>query len=163
MFREVVNTDHDVLQTVLRLVLGIVFFAHGAQKLLGWFGGAGFNGTMDVFTHQMGIPAPLAVVAIAAEFFGGFGLIVGLLGRVAAFGIIGNMMVAVVMVHSHFGLFMNWFGNQQGEGIEYHLLAIALGLAVAVKGSGALACDRLLTRPSHASTSHVRRMQTAAL
>jgi putative oxidoreductase len=98
-------------------VLGIVFFAHWAQKLLGWFGGAGFNGTMDVFTHQMGIPAPLAIVAIAAEFFGGFGLIVGLLGRVAAFGIIGNMMVAVVMVHSHFGLFMNWFGNQQGEGI----------------------------------------------
>lgn len=118
---------------------------------------------MDVFTHQMGIPTPLAVVAIAAGFFGGLGLIVGLLGRVAAFGIIGNMVVAVVIVHSHFGLFMNWFDNQQGEGIEYHLLAIALGLAVAVKGSGALSCDRLLTRPSHASTSHVRRMQTAAL
>jgi putative oxidoreductase len=157
MFREVVNTDHDVLLTVLRLVLGIVFFAHGAQKLLGWFGGAGFNGTMDVFTHQMGIPAPLAVVAIAAEFFGGLGLIVGLLGRVAAFGIIANMMVAVVMVHSHFGLFMNWFGNQQGEGIEYHLLAIALGLTVAVNGSGALSCDRLLTRPSHESISQVGR------
>ena len=163
MFRKLVNTDNDVLLTVLRLVLGIVFFAHGAQKLLGWFGGVGFTGTMDVFTQQMGIPAPLAVVAIAAEFFGGLGLIVGLLGRVAAFGIIGNMLVAVVMVHAQFGLFMNWYGNQQGEGIEYHLLAIALGLAVAVRGSGAFSCDRLLSRLSHASISQVRRAQTAAL
>jgi len=109
MFRKLVHTDHDWLLTVVRLVLGIVFFAHGAQKLLGWFGGAGFNGTMNLFTHQMGIPAPLALAAIAAEFFGGLGLIVGLLGRVAAFGIICNMLVAVVMVHSHVGLFMNWW------------------------------------------------------
>ena len=92
---------------------------------------------MEFFTHQMGIPAPLALVAIAAEFFGGLGLFVGLLGRVAAPGIICNMIVAVVLVHSHLGLFMNSYGNQQGEGFEYHLLAIALGLAVAVKGSGA--------------------------
>jgi len=112
---------------------------------------------MDFFTHQMGIPAPLALVAIAAEFFGGLGLIVGLLGRVAAFGIICNMLVAVVMVHSHVGLFMNWYGNQQGEGFEYHLLAITLGLAVVVKGSGAFSCDHLLTRPSHESIRQVGR------
>ena len=110
---------------------------------------------MDFFTHQMGVPAPLALVAIAAEFFGGLGLFVGLLGRVAATGIICNMLVAVVLVHSHVGLFMNWYGNQQGEGFEYHLLAIALGLAVAVKGSGAFSCDRLLTRPSHESIGQV--------
>jgi putative oxidoreductase len=163
MFRKLVHTDHDWLLTVVRLVLGIVFFAHGAQKLLGWFGGAGFNGTMNLFTHQMGIPVPLAFVAIAAEFFGGLGLIVGLLGRVAAFGIICNMLVAVVMVHSHVGLFMNWYGNQQGEGFEYHLLAIALGLAVVVKGSGAFSCDRLLTRPSRESISQVGRAETATL
>jgi DoxX len=84
MLRKLVHTDHDWVLTVVRLVLGIVFFAHGAQKLLGWFGGAGFSGTMGSFTHQMGIPAPLALLAIAAEFFGGLGLIVGLLGRVAA-------------------------------------------------------------------------------
>jgi putative oxidoreductase len=144
MLRKLVHTDHDWVLTVVRLVLGIVFFAHGAQKLLGWFGGAGFSGTMGFFTHQMGIPAPLALLAIAAEFFGGLGLIVGLLGRVAAFGIICDMLVAVVMVHSHVGFFMNWYGTQQGEGFEYHLLAIALGLAVVVRGSGAFSCDRLL-------------------
>jgi putative oxidoreductase len=103
MFRKLLHTNHDWVLTVLRLVLGIVFFAHGAQKLLGWFGGAGFSGTKGFFTHQMGIPAPLALLAIAAEFFGGLGLIVGLLARVAAFGIICNMLVAVVMVHSHGG------------------------------------------------------------
>ena len=161
MLRKLVHTDHDWLLTVVRLVLGIVFFAHGAQKLLGWFGGAGFSGTMGFFTHQMGIPAPLALLAIAAEFFGGLGLIIGLLGRVAAFGIICNMLVAVVMVHSHVGFFMNWNGTQQGEGFEYHLMAIALGLAVVVKGSGAFSGDRLLTRPSHESLSQVRREQTA--
>jgi putative oxidoreductase len=163
MFRKLVNTDNDVLLTVLRLVLGIVFFAHGAQKLLGWFGGAGFTGTMDVFTQRMGIPAPLALLPIAAEFFGGLGLIVGLLGRVAAFGIISDMLVAVVMVHAHFGFFMNWYGNQQGEGIEYHLLAITLGLAVVVRGSGALSCDRLLSRLSDESSGQVKREQAATL
>jgi putative oxidoreductase len=163
MFRELAHTDHDWLLTVVRLVLGSVFFAHGAQKLLGWFGGAGFTATMDFFTHRMGIPAPLALMAIAAEFFGGLGLIVSLLGRVAAFGSIGNMLVAVVMVHSHVGLSMNWDGNQQGEGIEYHLPAVALGLAVAVKGSGAFSCDRLLPGPSHASISQVGSAQTATL
>jgi putative oxidoreductase len=80
MLRKLVHTDHDWVLTVLRLVLGIVFFAHGAQKLLGWFGGPGFSGTMGFFTHQMGVPAPLALLAIAAVFFGGLGLIVGLLG-----------------------------------------------------------------------------------
>ena len=163
MFRKLVHTDHDWVLTVVRLVLGIVFFAHGAQKLLGWFGGAGFSGTMGFFTHQMGIPAPLALLAIAAEFFGGLGLIVGLLGRVAAFGIICNMLVAVAMVHAHVGLFMNWYGTQQGEGFEYHLLAIALGLVVVVKGSGAWSCDRLLRRLSDESNSQVRRAQTATL
>ena len=163
MFRKLVHTDHDWVLTVVRLVLGLVFFAHGAQKLLGWFGGAGFSGTMGFFTHQMGIPAPLALLPIAAEFFGGLGLIVGLLGRVAAFGIICNMLVAVVMVHSHVGFFMNWNGTQQGEGFEYHLLAIALGLTVAVRGSGAWSCDRLLRRLSDESNSQVRRAQTATL
>ena len=128
MIRKLTATNDDMLITVLRLVLGVVFFAHGAQKMLGWFGGYGFNGTMGFFTHQMGIPAPLAFLAIAAEFFGGLGLIVGLFSRVAALGIITNMVVAVLMVHRHFGLFMNWFGNQKGEGLEYHILAIALGL-----------------------------------
>lgn len=163
MVRKLVSTHHDFILTVLRLVLGVVFFAHGAQKMFGWFGGAGFTGTMGFFTHQMGIPAPLAFLAIAAEFFGGLGLMVGLLGRVAAFGIIGTMIVAAVMVHLQFGLFMNWSGNQQGEGIEYHLLAIALGLAIAVKGSGALSFDYLISRLGSNPASQLTPTQATSL
>jgi len=129
--------------TLVRLVLGIVFFAHGAQKMLGWFGGFGFQGTMGFFTHN-GIPAPLAFLAICAEFFGGLGLIFGLLSRIAAFWIMVNMLVAIVTVHRFNGLFMNWFGNQKGEGYEYHLLAIVLCLVVIIKGAGAFSIDRAL-------------------
>jgi putative oxidoreductase len=141
--RKLLSTPNDFTLTVVRLVLGIVFFAHGAQKMLGWFGGYGFHGTMGFFT-QRGIPAPLAFLAICAEFFGGLGLIVGLLSRIAAFGIMVNMLVAIVTVHRFNGLFMNWFGNQKGEGYEYHLLAIALGLVVLIKGAGALSIDRAI-------------------
>jgi putative oxidoreductase len=128
------------------LFLGVVFFAHGAQKTLGWFGGYGFSGTMGFFTHQMGIPAPLAALAIAAEFLGGVGLLLGFLGRIAAFGIACNMVIAVVMVHQHFGFFANWTGQQKGEGFEYHILAIAIALAIMIKGSGALSVDRALSK-----------------
>ena len=130
MFRKLISTSNDFTLTLVRLVLGVVFFAHGAQKMLGWFGGYGFQGTMGFFTQTLHIPAPLAFLAICAEFFGGLGLIVGLLGRVAAFGIVVNMLVAVFTVHIHNGFFANWFGQQKGEGYEYHLLAIALGLVV---------------------------------
>jgi putative oxidoreductase len=146
MFRKLINTTDDFAVTVLRLFLGVVFFAHGAQKALGWFGGYGFSGTMGFFTHQMGIPAPLAALAIAAEFLGGIGLLLGFLGRIAAFGIACNMVIAVVMVHQHFGFFANWTGQQKGEGIEYHILAIAIALAIMIKGSGALSVDRALSK-----------------
>jgi putative oxidoreductase len=145
MFRKLINTTDDQAITVLRLVLGIVFFAHGAQKALGWFGGYGFSGTMGFFTQGMHIPAVFAFLAICAEFLGSIGLLLGLLGRVAAFGICCNMLVAVITVHWHFGLFANWFGNQKGEGIEYHLLAIAITFAIMIKGSGAFSVDRALS------------------
>jgi putative oxidoreductase len=146
MFRKLINTNDDPVLTILRLVLGIVFFAHGAQKTLGWFGGYGFSASMGFFTQQAHIPAPFAFLAICAEFLGGIGLILGLLGRVAAFGIACNMIVAVAMVHWRFGLFANWYGNQKGEGIEFHLLAIAIALAIMIKGSGALSVDRALSK-----------------
>jgi putative oxidoreductase len=145
MFRKLINTTDDPAITVLRLIFGVVFFAHGAQKTLGWFGGYGFSGTMGFFTQQAHIPAALAFLAICAEFLGGIGLLLGLFGRVAAFGICCNMLVAIFTVHWHFGLFANWFGNQRGEGIEYHLLAIAIALAIMIKGSGALSVDRALS------------------
>jgi putative oxidoreductase len=144
MFQKIVNTRNSHTLMMLRLVVGAVFFAHGAQKMLGWFGGYGFGGTMG-FLASMGIPAPFGFLAISAEFFGGLGLLVGFLGRIAAFGIICNMLV-VAVVHWRNGLFMNWAGNQKGEGFEYHLLAITMALAIVVKGSGALSVDRFLTQ-----------------
>lgn len=103
-------------------MLGVVFFAHGAQKTLGWFGGFGFAGTMNFFTGILHIPAPLAFLAIAAEFFGGIGLILGFLTRISAFGIGVNMLVAFMIEHRAFGFFMNWAGTQKGEGFQFHLL-----------------------------------------
>lgn len=146
MFRKLISTTDDYAVTIARLMMGVVFFAHGAQKMLGWFGGYGFSGTMQFFTQMMHIPAPLAFLAICAEFFGGLGLLVGFLGRVAAFGIMMNMLVAIFTVHLANGFFANWSGQQKGEGFEYHLLAIALALVVIIKGSGALSVDRTLSK-----------------
>src|SRR5215472_4361120 len=126
MIRKLIATDNDGATTILRLVLGLIFFAHGAQKMLGWFGGYGFTGTMSFFTGMMHIPALFAFLAIAAEFFGGLGLILGFLTRIAALGIFSNMVVAITLVHYQYGLFMNWSGTQKGEGYEYHLLVLAI-------------------------------------
>ena len=145
MFRKLLATSNDWTLALLRLVMGVIFFAHGAQKALGWFGGYGFSGTMGFFTQVMHIPAPLAFLAICAEFLGGLGLILGALGRIAAFGITCNMVVAILMVHHNFGLFMNWSGQQKGEGFEYHLLAIAIAMVLMARGSGAFSVDRALT------------------
>ena len=144
MFHKLFSTSNDYTLTIVRLVLGLTFFMHGAQKMLGWFGGYGFHATMGTFTHYLGIPAPLALLAICAEFFGGLGLLVGLLSRVAALGIIVNMLVAIATVHHVNGFFMNWTGQQKGEGFEFHLLAIALAIVVVIKGSGAVSIDRAM-------------------
>ena len=146
MFHRLLHTDFDRTLTFLRLVLGAVFFAHGAQKMLGWYGGAGFDATMSIFTEGMSIPAPLAFLAIATEFFGSLALILGLLGRVAGVAILVEMIVAVFLVHLPFGFFMNWTGIQAGEGFEYHLLAIAIALPIAVKGAGAWSLDHALDK-----------------
>jgi putative oxidoreductase len=143
MIRKLIATDNDAATTILRLVLGVVFFAHGAQKMLGCFGGPGFTATMGMFTGYMHIPAPFAFLAICAEFFGGLGLIFGLLTRIAAFGIFVNMAVAIATVHHHFGFFMNWMGTQKGEGYEYHLLVLAITAFLMIRGAGAASLDRL--------------------
>ena len=147
MLNRLMKTSDDRAITLIRLVLGVVFFAHGSQKMLGWFGGYGFHGTMGFFTNAMHIPALFAFLAICAEFFGALGLITGLLGRVAAFGIFCVMAVAVGMIHSHVGFFMNWNGlTPPAEGYEYHLLAMAMALAVMMKGSGAFSIDRMIAK-----------------
>ena len=146
LLRKLIYTPDDRALALVRFVLGLIFFAHGAQKVLGWFGGQGFDRTMADFTGYMGIPPFLAVLAILAEFLGGIGLMLGLLSRVAAFGIAVNMVVAVLKVHSANGLFMNWAGNQRGEGIEFHLLVIAIAVLVMAHGAGAWSVDRALSR-----------------
>lgn len=138
------HTADDRMLAMIRIVLGAIMFAHGAQKALGWFGGAGFGPTLSYFGQNLGIPAPLAVLAIAAEFIGGAFLLVGLLGRLSAFGISVNMIVAALLVHLPNGFFMNWLGTKPGEGIEYHILALALSALILVRGSGAWSVDRLL-------------------
>jgi len=148
MWQCLVKTDDNWGYFIARVVLGVVFFAHGAQKMLGWFGGAGPSATVHAFTAYMGIPAPIAWLVIAIEFFGGLGLIVGLLSRIAAFGIVVDMIGAIWTVHHKFGFFMNWMGTQKGEGYEYHLLAIALGLVILLGGSGAASLDRMLSGKS---------------
>jgi putative oxidoreductase len=142
--RRLIHTADDYTLTIVRAVLGIVFFAHGAQKVLGWFGGPGFDGTMAMFTGGLRIPAFFAVLAILTEFLGGISLIVGLLSRVAAIGIVIDMAVAVFLVHAPNGFFMNWAGNQKGEGFEYHLLTIAIAVLIAIRGAGAWSLDRVL-------------------
>jgi putative oxidoreductase len=145
MLKRLMATSSDVSFTTLRVVLGVVFFAHGAQKMLGWFGGYGFHGTMGFFTH-MGMPAPVAFLVICTEFFGGLGLIVGLLTRIAALGIGVEMIGAIFMVHLPNGFFMNWTGTQKGEGFEYHLLTIAIAAALLLRGAGAFSLDRSLSK-----------------
>lgn len=140
------RTSDDRMLTLVRLVLGSVMFAHGAQKALGWFGGAGFGPTLNYFGQNLGISTPLAVLAVAAEFIGGISLLFGLLGRVSAMGIAINMIVAVGLVHWRYGFFMNWFGAKPGEGFEYHLLALAIALLIVVRGSGAWSLDRMLVQ-----------------
>jgi putative oxidoreductase len=144
MLKRLIQTEQDYALTMARLVLGVIFFAHGGQLMPGWFGGHGFSGSMQFFTQQLGVPVVFAFLAIAGQFFGGIMLIAGLAGRAAALAIACIMAVAVVKVHWQFGLFMNWFGAQKGEGFEYHLLAIALGLVIVLRGSGAFSLDRLL-------------------
>jgi putative oxidoreductase len=146
MLLHLFSTSLDWLQTLIRITLGLVFFAHGSQKVLGWFGGPGLKETMRTMHEFLGLPTPLALLAVAAEFLGGLGLMVGLLSRIAAAGIVVIMLVAIVMVHGRNGLFLNWLGERKGHGYEYHLLAIALAAEIVVRGSGAASLDRLVYR-----------------
>ena len=145
MLKKLMQTDDSVGLLLVRVFLGIVIFPHGAQKVLGWFGGHGFSGTMDFFTQQLGIAAPLVVLVIVAEFFGALGLIFGFLGRIGAFGVLCVMLGAIFIIHLPNGFFMDWYNAGQGEGIEYHLLAIGMSLAVLFQGSGRFSVDRALS------------------
>ncbi len=138
-------TRHDLAATLLRLALGVVMFPHGAQKLLGWFGGFGPAGTIGFFS-SLGIPVPLGWLGILLEFFGAILLVLGLGTRVVALGLIGMIGFAALTLHLKHGFFMNWSGEQAGEGIEYFILFMGIALALVVRGGGAWSVDRALVK-----------------
>ncbi|MCZ6554845.1 MAG: DoxX family protein [Candidatus Dadabacteria bacterium] len=143
MLSSLLHTNDDIGLFIARISLGIVILPHGLQKLLGLFGGPGFSGTVDFFVGS-GLPSAVAILIIIAESFGALGLILGFLSRLAAFGITLIMLGAIFMVHIQNGFFMNWFGNQAGEGFEYHLLALGLSLVVLIKGGGKWSIDKMI-------------------
>ena len=142
----IVRTTPDLGLLVLRLLFAAVIWPHGAQKLLGWFGGYGYRGTMRYFTGTVGAPAPLGFAVIVLEFFGPFALAAGFLSRPVALGLAAVMIVAALRVHRPNGFFMNWFGNQKGEGFEYFILGAAIAVAIVIGGSGAWSVDYHLAR-----------------
>jgi len=143
MLQKLFATNKDIVPIFLRLTLGVVMLPHGAQKVLGWFGGGGFKATLEGMTG-MGLPAAIVVTVMVAEFLGSLGLIFGFLTRLSALGIISVMLGAIFTVHQQYGFFMNWMGKQAGEGFEYHLLAIGIAIALLIRGGGAFSIDRAL-------------------
>lgn len=130
------KTNDSWAGPILRIGLGVVIFAHGVQKLLGWYGGNGFEATMGFFAKKMGLPWLVAFLVIIGESLGSLELIVGLLTRFIATSFIVIMLGAIATVHWPHRFFVNWFGQQQGEGFEYHLLVIAMSAALALIGGG---------------------------
>jgi len=137
------STNNDWVGVVLRLTLGIVMFPHGAQKQLGWFGGPGFTNEMAHLQH-LNIPWIVALLVIFIEFFGAASLILGFASRIWAIAFIILFIGIIFTAHLQYGFFMNWFGKQQGEGYEYHLLVIGLAIAILLNGSGKLSLDNLI-------------------
>lgn len=145
LFHSFVATGDSLAPFFLRLALGVMLFPHGAQKLLGWFGGYGFTGTMGYFTGTVGTPWIVGALVILGEFFGALLLVAGLGTRFAAASV-GLIMIGAVFQHKSNGFFMNWYGNQKGEGIEFHVLTFGIVLALVILGGGKWSIDSALAR-----------------
>lgn len=141
-------TRSDWAMLATRLLVGSMFMAHGAQKLFGVFGGAGLAGTIAFL-------GPIGYLVTIGEFFGGLGIAVGVLPRFSATANALIMLGAIQMVHAKFGYFMNWNGQQAGEGFEFHLVTLAALLPIAIVGPGRLVVTRLL--PVRRAETHVLR------
>lgn len=159
--KQLLSTNNNTGIGIIRMMLGIVLFPHGAQKLLGWFGGYGFDGTMGYLTGSVGLPYLLALMVILIEFFGALLLIFGVFSRVVAIGVVALFTGIVFSAHSGNGFFMNWAGSQKGEGFEYHLLVIGMALAVLVNGAGRFSIDGLISRRTSLAAA-TKRQQLAA-
>jgi putative oxidoreductase len=145
LFASLVATGDSFAATALRLALGIMILPHGLQKTVGLFGGYGFKGSMGYLTGTVGAPWIFALLAILAESVGGLMLIAGLGTRVAALGV-GAVMLVAAAQHWPNGFFMNWYGNQKGEGIEFHLVALGAVIALLALGGGRFSVDALWSR-----------------
>jgi putative oxidoreductase len=163
MLREIFATRNDWTGLILRLTLGIVLFPHGAQKLLGWFGGFGFNGTMQFFTGSVGLPWIVGFLVILIESVGALLLVLGLGSRIMSLGILAVMTGVMVTSHIQNGFFMNWFGTAAGEGFEFDLLCMGLAIAIMINGSGRLALDgsisKLLQRTDNNASTGIRQLR----
>jgi len=146
LVQQLLKTDANIGFSIARLTLGLVIFPHGAQKLLGLFGGYGFTATMESFTTQIGLPSIVAFSIIVIEFFGSISLILGLFSRFWAISLAGIFMGIIYTTQLEHGFFMNWFGNQAGEGYEYSLLIIGLAVSIVINGSGKWSLDKLITK-----------------
>ncbi|WP_394746868.1 DoxX family protein [Spongiimicrobium salis] len=146
LFKKLMTTPPDPGCSIARLTLGLVLFPHGAQKLLGCFGGYGFSATMESLTTQMGLPTIVAFSVIMIEFFGSISLVLGLFSRFWALSLAGMFTGIIITAQLEHGFFMNWYGNQSGEGYEYSLLIIGLALTILVNGSGKWSIDGLISK-----------------
>ena len=146
MKNKIFNTNNDLTGLITRLTLGLILFPHGAQKMLGLFGGYGFTGTMGFFTDTMKLPWIIGFLVIIIEFIGALSLIAGFASRIWSVLIIILFTGIIFSWHLNNGFFMNWFGNQKGEGYEYHLLMIGLAIATFINGSGKYSVDEKLVK-----------------
>ncbi|MEQ8420932.1 MAG: DoxX family protein [Arenibacter algicola] len=144
--KTLLTTNPKIGFSIARLTLGLVIFPHGAQKLLGLFGGYGYSATIDFFTTQMGLPAIIAFSIIMIEFFGSISLILGFVSRFWALSLAGMFLGIIYTTQLEHGFFINWFGNQAGEGFEYSLLIIGLALSIVINGSGKWSIDKLISK-----------------
>ena len=145
MKRMIFFSENNWTGLVLRLTLGFIMLPHGMQKMFGLFGGNGFRATMDYFTDTMKIPFIVSLLIIAIEFFCSIGLIAGFSSRICALLFLVIMTGAILTTNYNHGFFMNWIGNQKGEGFEYHLLVIGQCIALLVTGSGKYSIDNMIT------------------
>lgn len=146
--KNILSTDQNSTSAfIARIALGVVVFPHGAQKLLGWFGGYGFEGTMGFLTGSVGLPWLIALLVILIEFVGAIFLMVGLATRISALAIIANFIGVVISTHWHSGFFMNWSAQaNQGEGLEYFILLFGLAMVSLIAGGGRASIDTFISK-----------------
>lgn len=152
IIQRIIQTNDNWGQLIARFTIGLVLFPHGAQKMLGLFGGPGFTLTLNVLTNQMQLPWIVAVLVILVEFFGSIFLIIGFASRVWSLAIAFLFIGIIFTAQIEHGFFMNWFGIQKGEGYEYSLLIIGIAISTLVNGSGRFSIDNKIFKVLNNST-----------